>query len=221
MRWMAPISLAIHAPGRDLGPTVDSIRYLRDCLGSDLVRQFVTFHVFFSNKHIPSSIPKPEGFLSLPYNCSLGPPYVVNASATYMKEKDLLYPVNVARNVARDAALTHFILPSDIELYPSPNLVPKFLNMIARNAKPLNTSTNPRVFPISIFEVDAKVQKSSLMCVYKANSSKRILAGYGALCERVTVDDTCCRVVAVFRLVISGLDRNYITVLLNVKGYRY
>lgn len=101
-------------------------------------------------------IPKSEDFLQTPYNCSNKPPYV-NVTQSYKKQKNLLYPVNVARNIARDAALTHFILVSDIELYPSPDLVPKFLNMIARNAKPLNTSTKPRVFPISIFEVDAKV----------------------------------------------------------------
>lgn len=53
---MAPVSLAIHAPGADLNPTVDSIRYLRDCLGNDLIRQYVTFHVFFSNKHIPGKV---------------------------------------------------------------------------------------------------------------------------------------------------------------------
>lgn len=99
--------------------------------------------------------------MSTPYNCSGGAPYEgVNSSTTYKRKNDLLYPVNVARNIARDAALTHFILPSDIELYPSPYLVPKFLNMIARNQKPLNTSTKPRVFPITIFEVDAKVQVS-------------------------------------------------------------
>ncbi|XP_041973730.1 beta-1,4-glucuronyltransferase 1 [Aricia agestis] len=160
-RWMAPVSLAIHAPGSDLAPTVNSIRYLRDCLNNDLVKQFVTFHVFFSHKHIPSTIPDPEKFLQQPYNCSLPPPHIVNANSTYMKAKSLLYPVNVARNIARDSAVTHFILPSDIELYPSPNLVPRFLNMIARNAKPLSTSTKPRVFPISIFEVDAKVQVPS------------------------------------------------------------
>ncbi|XP_063373122.1 beta-1,4-glucuronyltransferase 1 [Cydia amplana] len=159
-RWMAPVSLAIHAPGADLSPTVNSIRYLRDCTGNDLVRSYVTFHVFFSHKHIPTTIPDPESFLNTPYNCSSNPPYVVTNS-TYMKQKSLLYPVNVARNIARDSALTHFLLPSDIELYPSPNLVPRFLNMIARNAKPLNTSTKPRVFPISIFEVDAKVKVPS------------------------------------------------------------
>lgn len=105
-------------------------------------------------------IPNVDNLLTTSYNCSNEPPYVVDSTTTYMKQKSLLYPVNVARNVARDAALTHFILPSDIELYPSPNLISRFLNMIARNAKPLNTSTNPRVFPISIFEVDASVQVS-------------------------------------------------------------
>ncbi|XP_028169577.1 beta-1,4-glucuronyltransferase 1 [Ostrinia nubilalis] len=161
-RWMAPVSLAIHAPGADVVPTVNSIRYLRDCLGNDLIRQFVTFHVFFSNKHIPTKIPDPNVFLNVPYNCTVTPPFIsIRANETYMKQKNLLYPVNVARNIARDSALTHYILPSDIELYPSPNLVPRFLNMIARNAKPLNTSTKPRVFPISIFEVDAKVHVPS------------------------------------------------------------
>lgn len=157
-RWMAPVSLAIHAPGSDMAPTVNSIRYLRDCLGNELIKQYVTFHIFFAHKHIPSTIPNPDTFLQTPYNCSLKPPYDVNSNSTFMKAKSLLYPVNVARNIARDAAVTHYILPSDIELYPSPNLVPRFLNMIARNAKPLSTSTRPRVFPISIFEVDAKVQ---------------------------------------------------------------
>lgn len=55
-RWMAPISLAVHAPGSDIIPAVDSIRYLRDCISNDLIRHFVTFHIFFSNKHIPSKV---------------------------------------------------------------------------------------------------------------------------------------------------------------------
>lgn len=157
-RWMAPISLAVHAPGSDISPAVNSIRYLRDCLSNDLVRQFVTFHIFFSNKHIPDKIPDPEVVFSQPYNCSLEPPYkTFNLSNTYTKHKNLLYPVNMARNIARETAMTHFVLASDIELYPSPNLVPKFLNMIARNNPPLN-STNPRVFPLILFEVDAKSQ---------------------------------------------------------------
>ena len=38
--------------------------------------------------------------------------------ATYRHRLGLDYPVNVARNVARITASTHFVFPSDIELYP-------------------------------------------------------------------------------------------------------
>lgn len=72
----------------------------------------------------------------------------------YKTQKKLLYPVNVGRNVARESAQTHFILPSDIELYPSLNLIPQFLQMIAENKGPL-LRKNPRLFVLSIFEVAA------------------------------------------------------------------
>lgn len=56
---MAPISIALHAPGTDFNPTVNSIKFLRDCLPeSHLVRQYVTFHIYFSSKHIPKSVSK-------------------------------------------------------------------------------------------------------------------------------------------------------------------
>lgn len=87
------------------------------------------------------------------YNCSLPEPYKVDSNSLYKTQKKLLYPVNVGRNIARESALTHFVLASDIELYPSPLLAERFLNMIARNKPPLN-GTNPRVFPLSIFEVE-------------------------------------------------------------------
>lgn len=155
-RWNAPVSLAMHAPGTDFQPTVNAIKYLRECLAeSHLVRQFVTFHIYFSSKHIPKNVPKYEKVLEPPYNCSLPAPYFnVSSSQLYKTAKKLLYPVNVGRNIARDAAMTHFILASDIELYPNPGLVHKFLEMIARN-EPVLQRKNPRVFPLSIFEVDS------------------------------------------------------------------
>lgn len=155
-RWNAPVSLAMHAPGTDFQPTVNAIKYLRECLAeSHLVRQFVTFHIYFSSKHIPKNVPKYEKVLEPPYNCSLPAPYFnVSSSQLYKTTKKLLYPVNVGRNIARDAAMTHFILASDIELYPNPGLVHKFLEMIARN-EPVLQRKNPRVFPLSIFEVDS------------------------------------------------------------------
>ncbi|XP_061513928.1 beta-1,4-glucuronyltransferase 1 [Anopheles gambiae] len=154
-RWNAPVSLALHAPGTDFVPTINSIKYLRDCIPeSHLVRQFVTFHIYFSSKHIPKLVPKHNQVLDTPYNCSLAIPYFnVSAAQLYKTQKKLLYPVNVGRNIARDAAMTHFLLASDIELYPNPGLVHKFLEMIARN-EPVLQRKNPRVFPLPIFEVD-------------------------------------------------------------------
>ena len=40
------------------------------------------------------------------------------AGTTYRHRLNLDYPVNVARNVARVTANTHFVFPSDVELYP-------------------------------------------------------------------------------------------------------
>ena len=41
---------------------------------------------------------------------------------SYRSMNNLTYPVNVARNIARLSATSHFVFPSDIELYPSPGL---------------------------------------------------------------------------------------------------
>uniref|UniRef100_A0A182VUQ7 N-acetyllactosaminide beta-1,3-N-acetylglucosaminyltransferase n=1 Tax=Anopheles minimus TaxID=112268 RepID=A0A182VUQ7_9DIPT len=106
------------------------------------------------SKHIPKLVPKHNQVLDTPYNCSLAVPYFnVSVMQLYKTQKKLLYPVNVGRNIARDAAMTHFLLASDIELYPNPGLVHKFLEMIARN-EPVLQRKNPRVFPLPIFEVD-------------------------------------------------------------------
>lgn len=63
-RWLAPLSIALHAPGTDYAATVNSIKYLRECAPeAHLVRQFVTFHVYFSSKHIPRNVSDLRGWL--------------------------------------------------------------------------------------------------------------------------------------------------------------
>lgn len=100
-------------------------------------------------------VPKHSRVFSEPYNCSLTPPYLnVSSEQMYKAQKKLLYPVNVGRNVARETAQTYYILASDIELYPSPNISSKFLDLIATNTGPL-LSKNPKVFPLHLFEVSA------------------------------------------------------------------
>lgn len=51
-RWKGPISVALYAPGDDFQRTLDSIAYLRNC-ATPLIREHVTFHVFFGTEHLP------------------------------------------------------------------------------------------------------------------------------------------------------------------------
>ncbi|KAL7299297.1 hypothetical protein TKK_0007879 [Trichogramma kaykai] len=174
-RWRAPVSIALHAPGADLAPTIESIKYARTC-GSPLVKQFVTFHIYFSSKHVPKLIPSGEKVAADKANCSKPAPWLnVNPARMYKSERKLLYPVNVGRNVARDAALTRYILASDIELYPSPGLPEAFLEMLRRNDQPALNRPNPKVFVLSIFEVDEKSlppeNKTALIQMLKAGSA--------------------------------------------------
>lgn len=55
-RWKGPLSIALHAPGTDFKNTLESIAYLRDCADSPLVKELVTFHIYFSTKHVPKEV---------------------------------------------------------------------------------------------------------------------------------------------------------------------
>lgn len=51
-RWRAPISLALYTPGYDFLNTMESVLFLRNCVGgSELIKQYVTFHFFFDRNH--------------------------------------------------------------------------------------------------------------------------------------------------------------------------
>lgn len=156
-RWRGPISLALYAPGADFAPTLASLRYLRKCV-SPLIYEYVTFHVYFEAKHLPKVIPKPAVASLLDgVDCRQPAPWVnVSINLLYRSHKKLLYPVNVGRNVARDAAQTHYLLASDIELYPSPGIIDSFLDMVQRQEAPLRHA-KPKVFPLSLFEVESYV----------------------------------------------------------------
>ncbi|KAL0276523.1 UNVERIFIED_CONTAM: hypothetical protein PYX00_004080 [Menopon gallinae] len=153
-RWQGPVSVALHAPGTDFASTIESIQYLREC-GSGLVAELVTFHVYFGSKHVPKEIPKPRQVLEMHANCSNPPPWAnVTAGQLYKTQHKLLYPVNIGRNIARESAVTHYLMASDIELYPSPGVIGHFLELVRRQDPPL-LHKNPKVFPLSIFELEA------------------------------------------------------------------
>lgn len=131
----------------------------------------------------PLQVPPSEKIVSDTYNCSLGPPWVnVSLAKMYKNEKKLLYPVNVGRNVARESAPTFYVFASDIELYPSPNLPVEFLEMIRKRDQPALYKPNPKVFVLSIFEVDEKNRppnnKTHLVClisVVRLNCESRMI----------------------------------------------
>ncbi|KAF5288042.1 hypothetical protein FQA39_LY15538, partial [Lamprigera yunnana] len=86
-------------------------------------------------------------------DCNKNSPYENVSNKTLYKTKfNLIYPINVARNIARTKAQTHFVLASDIELYPSINLIPKFLRMIWQQRQVFEDKLQ-KVFVLPVFEV--------------------------------------------------------------------
>lgn len=199
-RWMGPISFAIHSPGYDLKSTLNAIQYVRNCLpGSRLIRDYVSFHVYFSNKHMPDYVPySEEETLDLPFKCTadngtlLPPPYYnQNRSKMYKTQANLTYPINVGRNIARQAVNTHFIFACDIELYPSLGFVDMFLDMVYRNNSVLSLDHQkpPRVYPLPVFEISENYQvpndKFELMDLYRKQRAQLFHANVCTNCHKV------------------------------------
>lgn len=133
---------------------------------------------------------KNEEILKLPIDCDEPAPYTARQQL-YKVEKNLTYPINVGRNIARNAALTHYVFVSDIELYPSPYVPKKFLEMIAENPSTLQT-INPAglvVFPLSIFEIDAQYEvpwnKTELIKLYRKKIVIRFHKNICSKCHRI------------------------------------
>lgn len=136
-----------------------------------LIRQYVSFHVFFEDDHMPEMIPKPGDIFNYDATkkCTSSPRWQnVNTTNLYRSQKKLNFPINVGRNIARDAATTHFILAADIELYPSADLVQDFLRMITRNRT--SSSSLHQVYVLPPFESAANLtppaKKEQLVSIY-------------------------------------------------------
>ncbi|XP_069193423.1 beta-1,4-glucuronyltransferase 1 [Procambarus clarkii] len=153
-RWQGPVSMSVYSPGEDFEATVATIMYLRECVSWE-IRKLVTFHLIFHDAHAPREVPATEALLGRKIDCSSGPPHLTNVT-TYRRRMKLLYPINLARNVARLASQTYFVFPADVELYPSVNFIPEFFKMLKK--PDVSNTTDPRVFVLSIFEVKNNVK---------------------------------------------------------------
>ena len=170
-RWRGPISIAVFSPGADFNITVMTVAFLRAC--RPLVAKHVTFHLFFPSDHMPVHVPPTSHVLATKPSCSQHPPY--STTYTYKRAHNLTYPVNVARNVARTAAATYFILASDVELYPSQNFIPKFLEMMRKQDVSRSPVPARRVYVLPIFEVKSGLRppgtKTALLRMLKRGSA--------------------------------------------------
>ncbi|XP_069165771.1 beta-1,4-glucuronyltransferase 1 [Procambarus clarkii] len=153
-RWQGPVSVAVYTPGEDFQHTVEVVLHLRNCGGPN-IQDLVSFHFIFPTAHPPPQVPPTEELLARESDCEQQQLANLTSRASYRHQQGLLYPINVARNTARQAARTYFVLPSDIELYPSINFIPEFLKMLMRGD--VSTSNKPRVYVLPIFEVQADV----------------------------------------------------------------
>ncbi|RWS07749.1 N-acetyllactosaminide beta-1:3-N-acetylglucosaminyltransferase-like protein [Dinothrombium tinctorium] len=160
-RWKGPISLAIYAPGSDFMVSTNVVYYLRKCRDK-CIREHVSWHFVYDNLYGPSlqNMTSPESFVNHTLlDCSLTFKDLLSKfKEPFRKENKLLYPINVARNVARLSVRTKYLLASDIELYPSINIIPMFMNLLENEKNDLvpHVKTNvPHVYVLPIFEVKA------------------------------------------------------------------
>ncbi|CRL04685.1 CLUMA_CG017749, isoform A, partial [Clunio marinus] len=155
-RWRAPLSMALYTPGSDFNVTLNTISYFRNCHDQrDLVRDFASFHFFFEKdlmqKDVNLDIEESN------FSCSSNEHLLkLKNNETYRALKELVYPINVGRNLARETVGTHFVLASDIELYPSPGLNENFFRMINQNPEAYPDGKN--VFVLPVFEIEKGVE---------------------------------------------------------------
>lgn len=156
-RWKGPISVAVYAPGDDFRNARAEILRLRVCRDR-CIREWVTWHFVFDSKHQPpAALLRSMETINSTSLCAIVGFNSTNKS--YIAKHRLAYPINVARNVARLGAKTHYVFASDIELYPSLNIIPKFLRMVKRlKSSAVMLGSQRRVFVLPVFEIDKQVE---------------------------------------------------------------
>lgn len=143
-RWEGPVSLAVFASGLDAGLAVALLD--RACRCESRMNR-VSVQLIFPAGRPPSL--NPEKFFTSAGDCAASD-LQIRDSETERKSRNIIYPINVARNVARSQASTSRVLVSDIELLPSKNLASSFLDMVRGRAPRVGV-----VFVLPVFEIEA------------------------------------------------------------------
>ncbi|EFA02383.1 beta-1,4-glucuronyltransferase 1 isoform X2 [Tribolium castaneum] len=139
--WEGPVSVAAFVPDSDADLTIRQLTQLCFC-APEMGR--VSVHFVFPLKEPPYLQNHQEKLTcELPDSAKL---------ATFRMSNELMYPINICRNVARTYSQTDFVMVTDIQLIPSEDLASRFVKM----AKLLHLKKSPsRVFVVPVFEVEA------------------------------------------------------------------
>ncbi|RZF40205.1 hypothetical protein LSTR_LSTR016718 [Laodelphax striatellus] len=172
-RWEGPISISVFVPSTDASMTLCLIERLCFCLPG---MSRVAVHFIFPVEYPPDHW-KCEPSLIVPQKCSVPEVVAKEKLETFRNREGLVYPVNVARNVARVSARTTFVLVSDVELFPSRQLVSRFLAMLQRlkekSGKDFRTLLKYFVYVLPVFEVESDAYvpetKSELLNLHSQN----------------------------------------------------
>lgn len=190
-RWMAPISVALYCPGTDYQLALVSVIYLRNCLHqSRLIKEFVTFHFYFNRVHLENQILHNISGIEETFYCNIIPPYLkVRPEETFRAKNNLFYYINVGRNIARELATTHFVLSSDIELYPNMGVPQDFLRMYAQ-LNHTNEQREREVFALPVFEVNSNARmtptnKTELVDMLKNKTAAVFHESFCRNCHRI------------------------------------
>lgn len=122
--WEGPISVAAFVPDADAELVGKQLLHLCYCL-QDMSK--VSVHFVFPTNETPFYLSISATTID-PVDCVISE---IPKQESYRTLKNLVYPVNVCRNVAKNAASTHYVLVSDVQLIPSDRLASQFLEMIA------------------------------------------------------------------------------------------
>lgn len=163
-RWDGPVSIAAYVPDYDATLSLLLFQRMCQCL-PEMSR--VSVHFVFPEASPPvfpkssqisfSSLESIDALIKFPADCSC-PEAVLNGTLrTFREESGLIYPVNVARNVAREASYTSHVLVSDVELLPSINLVPSLRRLI-KSYLPAQSTPAKHVFVLPVFEIESRVR---------------------------------------------------------------
>nr|XP_012234474.1 PREDICTED: beta-1,4-glucuronyltransferase 1-like isoform X2 [Linepithema humile] len=141
-RWEGPLSLAVFAPGLDAGLAVAQLDRACRC---EPAMYKVSVHLVF-----PAGRPPVLGAVDYTQGDCVASDLQWRQAETERRKRNMMYPINVARNVARATANTSRVLVSDIELLPSVRLASGFMEMVHQRPPKVGM-----VFVLPVFEIES------------------------------------------------------------------